>query len=203
MRSSALKTVLGQPSWRVASRRVEAYVTRTGGHLGPVVFDRRGRKIAPLSIAPWATEKLDKSTPPIIRVLRGDLFCMPFGGNKTPYRSREHLERHPIHGETANARWTLRSIRRDARGAELRLTLSPRVRRGHVEKIIALPHDHDAVYQRHVVSGMSGPMNFGHHAMIRFPDEPGCGVISTSRFVWAQVFPRPVERPENRGYSML
>src|SRR5256885_7909802 len=101
--SKGLKTVLGQPSWRVASRRVEAYVTRTGGHMGPAVFDRRGRKIAPLSIAPWATEKLDKATPPIIAALRGDFFCMPFGGNSTPYRG----ERHPIHGETANSRWTL------------------------------------------------------------------------------------------------
>ena len=50
-RSRALKTVLGQPSWRVASRRVEAYVTRTGGHMGPVVFDRRGRKIAKVALA--------------------------------------------------------------------------------------------------------------------------------------------------------
>src|SRR5207249_1604720 len=86
-----------------------------------VVFDRRGRKIAPLSVAPWATEKLDKSTPPIIRILRGDFFCMPFGGNKTPYRGRGRIERHPIHGETANANWTLRQIRQDDRGCELRM----------------------------------------------------------------------------------
>jgi hypothetical protein len=77
----ALKTVLGQPSWRLASPRVEAYVTQTGGMIGPVTFDRTGKKIRPLSVAPWATEAIDKSNPEIIRALRGDFFCMPFGGN--------------------------------------------------------------------------------------------------------------------------
>src|SRR2546421_13035183 len=97
------KTVLGQPSWRVATPNVEAYVTETGGMIGPVTFDRKRRKIQPLSVAPWASEKLDRSTPPIIKALRGDFFCMPFGGNATPFRS----EKHPIHGETANGKWKL------------------------------------------------------------------------------------------------
>src|SRR5438045_1673189 len=95
----ALKRLLGEPSWKLASNRVEAYVTRAGGHLGPIVFDRRGKKIAPMSVAPWAGEKkLPPGTPPIIRVLRGDFFCLPFGGNGTPYGK----EKHPVHGETAN-----------------------------------------------------------------------------------------------------
>ena len=72
-----------------------AFVTRIGGHLGPVTFDRRGRKIMPLSVAPWAAERLDLATPPIIRALRGDFFCMPFGGNATPFRGRGSIERHP------------------------------------------------------------------------------------------------------------
>jgi hypothetical protein len=192
--------VLGQPSWRLASPRVEAYVTRTGGHLGPVTFDRRGAKIRPLSVAPWASERLDRSQPPIIRVLRGDFFCMPFGGNATPYGN----EKHPVHGETANAKWKLQSsVNRPGQGPMLHLSLQTRVRPGRVDKYVSLATDHDAVYQRHVVSGMSGPMSFGHHAMVRFPDEPGAGVVSTSRFVYGQVFPEPMERPENRGYSIL
>ena len=199
---AALKTVLGQPSWRVASPRVEAYVTQIGGHVGPITFDRSGAKIRPLSVAPWATEAIDKSNPPIIRVLRGDFFCMPFGGNATPFRG----ERHPVHGETANAKWKLESLT-NARGGErptLHASLNTRIRRGRVDKYVSLGVDHDAVYQRHVVSQMSGPMNFGHHAMIRFPDTPGAGgVISTSRFVYGQVFPEPIESPENRGYSIL
>ena len=195
-----LKMVQGQPSWRLASPRVEAYVTQAGGHVGPVTFDRRGAKIRPLSVAPWATETLDRKQPPIIRVLRGDFFCLPFGGNATPYRN----EKHPVHGETANAKWKIQSLAPDQNDRPtLHLSLQTRVRPGRVDKYVSVGTDHDAVYQRHVVSGMSGPMDFGHHAMIRFPDEPGAGVVSTSPFVYGQVFPEPLERPEKRGYSML
>jgi hypothetical protein len=200
-RQPAKKTVLGQPSWRIATPRVEAYVTETGGHLGPVTFDRGGRKIAPFSVAPWVREKLDPATPAIIRVLRGDFFCLPFGGNTTPWRG----ERHPVHGETANARWSFVSAGRtgDDDGQEFHLRVRPRVRKGQVDKHIVLRDEHDVVYQRHVVAGMSGPMSLGHHAMLRFPDEERCGVISTSPFALGQVFPEPVESPRNRGYSIL
>ena len=44
----------GQASWRIASREVEAFVTETGGHLGPVTFRLGKRKIQPFAIAPWA-----------------------------------------------------------------------------------------------------------------------------------------------------
>jgi hypothetical protein len=40
--------------------------------------------------------------PAILQVLRGDFFCLPFGGNTRSFRG----ENHPPHGETANARWT-------------------------------------------------------------------------------------------------
>jgi hypothetical protein len=46
-------------------------------------------------------------------------------------------------------------------------------------------------------------MNFGHHAMLRFPDEPGSGLISTSRFRQGQVVPTPFEQPAAKGYSSL
>src|ERR1035441_8467944 len=71
----------GQPSWRLASSSAEAFVTELGGHLGPVTFDRKGRKLQPYSVAPWAEEPADPSLPRIIKVLRGDFFCLPFGGN--------------------------------------------------------------------------------------------------------------------------
>ena len=46
-------------------------------------------------------------------------------------------------------------------------------------------------------------MNLGHHAMLKFPDRPGSGIISTSRFVYGQVYPEPMENPADRGYSIL
>jgi hypothetical protein len=193
------RTLFGQPSWLVRSPRVAAFVTETGGHLAPVTFDRRDRGIQPFSVAPWAMEETDPSLPTILKVLRGDFFCLPFGGNSTTFRG----EKHPIHGETANARWRFVSLDRLPDRTQLHLRLRTRTRSGQVDKFIAVANDHDAVYQRHVISGMRGPISLGHHAMLAFPDEGGAGVISTSRFIFGQVAPKPVEQAENRGYSML
>jgi hypothetical protein len=46
-------------------------------------------------------------------------------------------------------------------------------------------------------------MNFGHHAMLKFPDSPGSGLISTSRFMRGDVVPVPLENPATGGYSCL
>jgi len=189
----------GQLSWRLASAQVEAFVTEMGGHLGPVTFDRRGRKLQPYSVAPWAEERTDPALPPILKALRGDFFCLPFGGNATPFGR----ERHPVHGETANACWQFRSLETRAGRTCLHLSLTTKVRPGRVDKRIWLVDGQNTVYSQHVVSGMAGPMNLGHHAMLKFPDAPGSGLISTSRFVYAQVFPGAFELPEQRGYSLL
>ncbi len=192
-----MKTVLGQPSWRIASDRVEAYITKLGGQIGPIVFDRQGRRIAPYSVAPWAEEK--QKLPAILRTLRGDFFCLPFGGNATAFQG----EKHPMHGETANAPWRLEAERHDGGKHWLRLSVKTKVRAGRVEKEVGLADGEDAVYLRHTIRGMSGPMCLGHHAMLKFPEAEGSGVISTSPFVYGQVFPAEFEKPELGGYSAL
>jgi hypothetical protein len=195
----ATRVVFGQPSLRLASANVEAFVTVLGGHLGPVTFDRKGRRLQPYSVAPWAEETVDPSLPPILRVLRGDFFCLPFGGNTTPYRR----ERHPVHGETANARWRFESLERRGGRTCLHLSLRTKVRPGRVDKRIWLVDGENVIYSQHVVSQMSGPMNPGHHAMLRFPAVPGSGQVTTSRFVYGQVFPQAFELAEKGGYSWL
>jgi len=191
--------VCGEPSWRIASDTVEAFVAERGGQVGPVTFDRRGRHVQPYSVAPWAGERIDPSVPTILQVLRGDFFCLPFGRNATAFRG----ESHPVHGETANARWHWESLETHDGRTRLHLSLTTKIRPGRLDKEISLWDGENTLYCRHVVSGMSGPMSLGHHAMLRFPDRPGSGRVSTSRLVYAQVLPRPFELPENRGYSCL
>jgi hypothetical protein len=193
------RIVCGQPSWRIASSQVEAFVTETGGHLGPVTFDRKGRRFQPYSVAPWAEEDVDRSLPAIVQVLRGDFFCMPFGGNSTAFRG----ETHPVHGETANSRWRFESLQTREGRTCLHLSLRTKVRPGRVDKEISLQEGQNAIYCKDIVSGIGGPMSLGHHAMLRFPDPAGSGVLSTSPFVYGQVAPEPFELPENGGYSSL
>lgn len=191
--------VQGQASWRLANDEIEAFVTKLGGHLGPVTFDRRGRKLNPYSVAPWAEEPADASLIPLLKALRGDFFCLPFGGNGTAFRG----ERHPVHGETANSTWELEALGSGNGQISLHLSQETKVRPGRVDKSITLKDGHQAVYCRHIISGMSGPMSLGHHAMVKFPDRPGSGLISNSPFLYGQVFPQPTENPECKGYSLL
>jgi len=195
----AKRVVRGQPSWRIASSEVEAFVTEMGGHVGPVTFDRSGRRLQPYSVAPWAEEENDPPLRPVIKALRGDFFCMPFGRNATVFRG----ERHPVHGETANARWRFESLQTREGRTSLHLSLKTKVRPGRVDKEISLQDGENTLYCQHVVSGMDGRMSLGHHAMLKFPDPPGSGLVSTSRFVYAQVLPKPFEQPERGGYSYL
>lgn len=199
MSAPTLHTVHGQPSWSFRSSHVHASLTRLGGHLAPVAFRLGRRLVTPFSIAPWAEEKLAPGTPALLAALRGDFFCAPFGGNGTPWRG----ERHPPHGETANAKWRLAAFERAADRVTLHASLELSVRRGYVGKHVTLVDGHTAVYQRHVISGARGPMTVGHHAMLKFPEAEGSGIVSTSRFIRAQVFPEIFERPENRGYQAL
>lgn len=155
--------------------------------------------MSPYSIAPWAGEKLGPGMPALLHALRGDFFCAPFGGNGTPWRG----ERHPPHGETANANWSLDAFERSGSRVTLHASLATTVRKGRVDKFISLVEGQTAVYARHVLSRMNGPMSVGHHAMLKFPETPGGGAVSTSRFVRGQVLPVAFEQPENFGYQAL
>jgi hypothetical protein len=50
---------------------------------------------------------------------------------------------------------------------------------------------------------MTGPMDVGHHATLRFPDAPGSGIVSTSPFIYGQVLPEMFEHPAQGGYQAL
>ncbi|MDX1418460.1 MAG: hypothetical protein R3181_00720 [Rubricoccaceae bacterium] len=194
---SALQTVHGQPSWRLANGAVEAFVTETGGHLGPVLFRLGDRTVQPYHVAPWAEEH-HADLPPMLRVLRGDFFCAPFGGGE-PFEGEDH----PPHGETANASWAFEALEHREDEAVLRLSLETTIRPGHVTRAITLVEGHTALYQRHTITGMTGPMSMGHHAMLRFPDREGSGLVATSPFQFGQTSPVPIEDPAHRGYSLL
>jgi hypothetical protein len=188
------KKILGQESWILRTPQVEAAVTQQAGHLAPVKFRLGKRWVQPYHIAPWAGEKLAPGFPDLLRVLRGDFFCMPFGGNETPYKK----EKYPPHGETANAAWKIVS----ATGNRLHVRLKSTVRAGRVDKIIRLVPGQTAIYSQHIISGMKGPMSFGHHANLAVPKD-ATGRVSISPFHYGQVFPGVFEEPAKGGYSSL
>ena len=194
----SLKKSHGEQGWSFANKTVTAFLTRAGGQLAPVVFKLGRKSVQPFSISPWRDENLP-DIPRMLNVCRGDFFCAPFGGNAEAYRG----ENHPAHGETANRDWKLESLERNDAAVTLHTSMNTRARRGRVDKRLTLRDGHAAVYCEHVLSGFSGPMSVGTHPMLKFPDEPGAGTISTSGFVRGHVVPVAWERPEAKGYSWL
>lgn len=156
--------------------------------LGPVRFHLKDRTVEPLSVAPWHSEEVEG--PAVIQALRGDFFCMPFGHSEDTYLGEDH----PLHGETANGQWVFDATNKNS----IDLVLETRTRPTKVYKTIRCGDL--AVYQRHVVLGLRGPMCYGHHAMVDFKTP---GHLSFSPYVWGQVFPGRFETPAMGGYSSL
>ncbi len=198
-RAAKTQRVFGMDSWQLASSTVEAFLTKTGGHLAPVRFKLGRKTIEPYAVSPWHGEKLDRATPEVLRVLRGDFFCMPFGGNAAAWEG----ERHPVHGQTANDPWTLVSLEHAKRTTVGHFRMKTKTRPAMVDKEIVLRDGQTVVYQRHTIRGGCGPMPMGHHPILKFPEEHGSGIISTSKFVYGQVFPGMFEFPDAAGYQSL
>jgi len=63
-------------AWRCGSLSVQ----RHGGMLAPLTFIMDGgRQVSPLYLAPWAAEGSRPTLPPILKNLRGEWPCVPFG----------------------------------------------------------------------------------------------------------------------------
>lgn len=194
-----LITVADEPSYRIQSDKITLCVAKRGGHIAPVLFELKSGIVSPFSIAPWHGTPESKQLPNILRALRGDFFCMPFGANTTIYEN----ESHPIHGDTANNPWSLMSYEQEGDCTTLVLNTSGFDRQYRIRKEITLIDGHLAVYQNHSIHKMFGSMCYGHHAMLQFPEGHRPGRVSTSPFVFGQVFPDEFETPAKGGYSSL
>lgn len=190
----------GKESFLLKTRSAELALTAAGGMLGPVTFfPQDDIPIRPYAVAPWAQESLPPGTPPMIAGLRGDWFCSAFGENAELHAGRQL----PPHGETANRDWHCIARSETTAGCWLRLGVELPLQGGRCEATTALLSDQSVIYQRHDLSGLTGPINPGHHATLAFPDVERAGRLSFSRFVHARTNFKPTERPENRGYSWL
>jgi hypothetical protein len=179
----------GAPSYWLRHERVELFVSLEGGHLGPVSFKLKHRWVRPLSLPPWQPADVHPEFPPVLRLLRGDFFCLPFGESRqAPWP----------HGSPANEPWELLS--RNAR--ELRLAQDLSGPEGRIEKRIRLAEDERAVYQEHTVSGVQGRFPVGHHAILEFP-EGSEGRVSVGAFTHGQVTPLPFNNPARGDYGCL
>jgi hypothetical protein len=175
-----LLRIHGQPSFTLATRSVQAAISRFGGMLAPVkFFADSDAPIQPYAIAPWATESMDTQIPRLLTTLRGDFMCSAFGDNAQPWDGRVI----PPHGDAANAEWEFVGQREQESGSALRLQIDMPTQGGKCVATTALLLDHQFVYQRHDFPGFSGDINPGHHALLQCSQASGRAQISFSRSI--------------------
>ena len=195
------RVVHNQSSFLLANEMVSVAITKCGGHIAPVTFAGSGeQQITPYYISPWQDEEPEDMPAEVLVPLRGDFFCMPFGGNASEYKG----EKHPPHGETATGVWSFvddETSRPDC--SRLTLALDTHIRKGRVTKEIFLRERHPVVYQRHTVEGFVGPTSVGHHAILAMPDEKEAFAISTSPFCLGMTNPGVFSDPAQGEYQML
>jgi hypothetical protein len=173
--SEKTKTVSNQLSWQLANDDVELWVTELGGHMAPVTFHRSSASpVQPYYISPWHDEELDIDEA-VLRPLRGDFFCMPFGAGST-HRKVEY----PTHGEPATERWSFVDNESADGVSELTLKMETKLMPGVVTKRLRLVDGQNVVYVQHVLDGYSGKTSLGHHATLAMPEKPGAMRVSTS-----------------------
>lgn len=171
----SLHNLHGEPAYELASDCVRLFITPRGGQIAPVEFTLpEGGVAQPYSLAPWLpAECLDQ--PPLLQVLRGDFFCLPFGGSKSFSLP---------HGEPANASWQW--LEQSTGRLSMRMDLTEC--NGTLIKELILHPGHRVLYQQHAISGLDGVFNYGHHPILHLPPDRPCPV-RVSPFRFGQVYP--------------
>ena len=196
----ARSTDNSQVGWRLKTSTVDLFITENGGHMAPVKFCiDTGCPIQPYYISPWQNEGLADLPDPVLVPLRGDFFCMPFGGNAEAVNG----EKHTGHGEVSSSKWSFVDEQREGAVATLRLRLETNVRKGRVTKRIHLVDGHNAVYITHALEGYAGAMPIGHHCTLAVPADEGSLRIAVSTFELGMTCPVIFSDPANGDYQSL
>ena len=176
-------------------------VQRLGAMMAPVAFLLpNGRQVSPLHVAPWAGEPHTQELPGILRRLRGEWPCAPFGysvasdgwpadwaATMVPAAPDEE-----VHGHCSNHEWQWQATS----GNSLRLSLeypatSPIQR---VERSVT-PDPHAPAVDLEFWIFVRRPcrMPIGLHPVFRLPNEPGAAQLEIGRFAYGRTYPGTVE----------
>jgi len=192
-----IETVSSQPCWVLQNDTVRLAITQTGAHMAPVTFCLNSdRTVQPYHVSPWQDEGLNLD-PPVLVPLRGDFFCLPFGGNGAPYEGMKFLP----HGEPAGAPWSLVGSKKTGAVATLTLALQTKVPAGKVTKTIHLIDGQNVVYSQERLEGYSLKTSIGHHAILAVPEKEGSLRIATSKIQFGMTSPFLFSNPVNREYQ--
>jgi len=193
-----IQTIRGIPSYTLRNGDISVYITIQGGHL-TADFTLGKRKVTPFYFCPWSEEKKGPKIPWVVHILRGDFFCLPFGGNESPYDGK----RYPAHGKTANDDWDFEVLETKESEKNLQVVMDLDYNEGKVKKIIALREGEPVIYDSHIITGYKGKTSLGHHHTLQFPEKEYSGYLDITEPITGFTAPTAFENPEAGGYFLL
>lgn len=190
--------------WTFDWGSIRGEVAALGGMLGPVWFTLpSGRDVQPFAVAPWADDPPEKrdALPPILRQLRGEFPCVPFGVSETRTDLPDHwmdgvdLTSPRVdefaHGYSANASWHLVEQTHKA------ITIAIDYPRGYVVKRVQrrISHDGDLRVRIDLQIEMrqGAALPIGLHPIFALPTQVGAAHLSIPSLQSVRSFPVPVD----------
>ena len=177
-------------------------VQRLGAMLAPITFLLAdGRQVSPMQVAPWTHEPGSEELPGVLRRLRGDWSCVPFGysvpsddfaAEWAPLMFPAEPDEE-AHGHSSNQFWTW-SGSSSVTCLALSLDYPAASPIAHVERIITPDPKAPAVdieFRIHVRKDCRLPI--GLHPTFRLPLEPGAATIEPARFDHGRTYPGNVD----------
>jgi hypothetical protein len=181
-----MDTIHGAASFSLGNDLVSLHITRDGGMLAPVRFRLGGREVSPYSLSPWKPDEVTADLPVLLKHLRGDFFCLPFGPQENGLP----------HGETANLAWHPVS----ATEGSVTLGIDAADVSANILKAVSLRPGQTAIYCEHRISGLEGDFSYGNHPILDLSAMPeGAARVSVSPFRWASVYPEVSSDPATSG----
>lgn len=175
-------------------------VESLGGMLGPTLFVLPdGRQVAPFQIAPWASEPGGEGLPGILKRLRGEWPCVPFGvdGDRAATGEWPSSNATPTadpfpHGFSSNHDWQF------ATGADGSIVLTITYPEGHpirglTRRITPDPLAAALDFELEIDVRADCRLPIGLHPSFRLPVKPGAMHIEVPPSVTGMTFPGPVD----------
>lgn len=182
--------------WKILSQNIEAKLHALGGTMAPVTFTLPdGQRVQPFQISDWAERPEAASLPPVMRHLRGDFACVPFGASAPPPSApdawKSLFSPNPAftetHGVCANHDWSLVDQQPTSLTIGIDYPETHPVRR--VEKQITLDDAASAVdVELRIYARQAERIAVGVHPVLAIGKEPG-GVEIEAPFQFGRTFP--------------
>ena len=185
--------------WRLTNEHMTLEVQSLGGMIGPCLARLGERTVSPLAVAPWADEPEAAGLPPILRRLRGEWPCVPFGITQPvelfPPRHRTQdtrldgvIDNSEAHGYGSNNHWACLDKGDDWIELAIDYPETSSVRR--LRRRIALAADVARIdLELGVEVRDSCRLPLGLHPVLALADEAGQCVLRPGRFVSGRTYP--------------